>query len=360
MDDPQARRLTALEAFLSRKGIDALLITSPPNLRYFTGFTGGEGVFLASPPEWTLFVDARYTLRAQTECPGISVSEARRPVETAAERLKERRCRRVGLETAHLTVDLFRRIKRSLPHMGIRSLRDALDGLRMIKDPVEIEKIQGAIAIHTRALDETLAWLTPEVTERDWAVEFAYRARRLGAEALAFDTIVASGPRSAIPHATADPIPLTPSSPVIFDHGVVLDGYCSDETVTFFTTPPSRSLRELYQVVKEAHDLAIEAVHPGQRSSAIDAVARDHIDKAGYGRQFSHGTGHGVGLEIHERPTVAPRDRTVLAPGMVFTIEPGIYLNGIGGVRIEDTVLVTSKGCHVLTKRPKSLTVLFE
>ena len=354
------RQLVNLEAFLSQKRVDAMLITHPPNIRYMTRFSGGEGVLIATPPDLILIVDPRYTLRAREECPDVTVKEAPRPLEEAALILQTSKCRHVGLETAHLTVDLFRRIKKNLPSIGVRSLRDSLDDLRMVKDVTEIEKIQHAIDIHTQALDETLAWIPPNVTERQWAVEFECRARRLGAEALSFETIVASGPRSAIPHATSTPLPLEPESPVVFDHGVVAEGYCSDETATFFTSPPGHDPRKIYQVVKNAHDAAIAAVRPGVKASMIDAVARRHIEKSGFGKYFTHSTGHGVGLEVHERPAISPRDQTRLKPGMVFTVEPGIYINGKAGVRIEDMVLVTDNGGRVLTKRTKSLIVLFE
>jgi len=346
-------------ALLGEKGLDGALVIHEANLRYFTGFSGGEGVFLCLPPDELLLVDPRYTLRAKEECGTLPVSEAVRPLEDAARIIRRKRHRRIGLETAHLTVDLFRKIKRLLAEISVRSLKDHLDQVRMLKDEEEIRRIEKAIEIHTRALEETLAWLTPDVTEREWAVEFEYRARRGGADRLSFETIVASGPRSAAPHALADPVPLAEGAPVVFDHGVVWGGYCSDETVTFFTGEPSRRFRSLFQVVREAHDAAIEAVRPGRQAREIDAAARDVIVKAGYGDYFTHSTGHGVGLEVHEKPAISARDTTRLAPGMIFTVEPGIYVTGEGGIRIEDMILVTETGCRVLTKRAKSLTVLF-
>ena len=353
-------RISRLDTFMSRNGTDALLITHPPNIRYLSGFTGGEGILLILPTERILFVDARYTLRARAECPHIPVTEATRPLPEAARRLKNANPGRVGLETAHLTVDRHRQIQRLLQGIRLKSLKDRLDTLRMVKDSSEIAALETAVDIHTRALDETLAWVTPDMTERDWAVEFEYRAKRHGAEALSFDTIVASGPRSAIPHATADSVPLAGHAPIVFDHGVVYRGYCSDETATFFSAPPDKLFHDIYHIVKESHDRAVAAVRPGVTAASIDAVARGFITRTGYGEAFSHGTGHGVGLEIHERPTIGPRDTTLLEPGMVFTIEPGIYLSEKGGIRIEDMVLVTDDGCRLLTKRSKSLTVIFE
>lgn len=354
------QRFARLENFLARNKIDAALITHPPNIRYFTQFSGEEGIFLAFPPGNILFVDPRYTLRARAECPGITVKEAARPMDAVVRTLKERRCGRVGLETAHLTVDHFRQLRKTLRGVSVKSLRDQLDTLRMVKDPSEISDIERAIEIHTRALDETLAWVAPDVTERDWAIEFEYRAKRYGASALSFETIVASGPRSAIPHATADPVPLAQRAPIVFDHGVIYNGYCSDETATFFTHSPGKAFREIYRIVREAHDRAIAAIRPGVTAASIDTVAREYIEAAGYGEAFTHSTGHGVGLEIHEKPLIGSKDTTRLEEGMVFTVEPGIYLEGKGGVRIEDMVLVTNGGCRVLTKRPKSLTVIFD
>jgi len=352
-------RLERLCSFIEQKEIDGVIVTHPSNIRYFTRFSGEEGIFLAFPPEWMLLVDPRYTLRAEEESEGVVVREAARPWEDIGRLLDRKGKIRVGIETAFLSVDRFRRLRRAMPKAGIKSLRDALDSLRMVKEEKEIAKIQEAVEIHTRALDRTLAWVSPDMTERRWAIEFEYQAKQLGAEALSFDTIVASGARSAIPHATSAPVSLELGAPLVFDHGVKWEGYCSDETATFFTGRPSKDFRNIYAVVKDAHDAAIERIQPGVRAAEIDAVARKVIEKAGYGPYFTHSTGHGVGLEIHERPTIGPRDDTRLEVGMVFTVEPGIYLRDKGGVRIEDMVVVTEDGCRMLTKRDKSLTVIF-
>ena len=349
-----------MAAFLAAGKIEGALVTHPPNVRYLSGFSGGEGVLLVLPARVFLLVDARYTLWAAAEAPSVTVIETNRPWEEAAALLARESVPRVGVETAHITVETYKTIRKKLKGISLKGLGDSLDTLRIVKNEEELMAIRRAITCHTRALDETLAWISPSATEREWSIEFAYRARRYGADGLSFETIVASGPRAAMPHAAASDARLDGAGPVVFDHGVLRDGYCSDETATFFLKPPAKKLARIYALVKEAHDLAIAAVHPGLKASDIDKIARDRITAGGFGDFFTHGTGHGVGLEIHERPFINKRDKTRLRAGMVFTVEPGVYIRDEGGVRIEDMILVTEKGCEVLTKRDKSLTVIFD
>jgi len=360
MKIPAHLRDSKISAFLAARKIEGMLVTHPPNIRYLSGFSGGEGALLVLDRGMFLLVDARYTLWAEAEAPGATVVETTRIWEDTAALLAKKRVRRIGLETAYMTVETYKIIRKKLKEISLKGLGDSLDTLRIVKNEEELMAIRRAITCHTRALDETLAWISPSATEREWSIEFAYRARRHGADGLSFETIVASGPRAAMPHAVASDARLDGAGPVVFDHGVVRDGYCSDETATFFLKSPEEKLVRTYNVVKEAHDLAIAAVRPGLKASDIDKIARDRIAADGFEDFFTHGTGHGVGLEIHERPFINKRDKTRLQPGMVFTVEPGIYIKGEGGVRIEDMVLVTEKGCEVLTKRDKSLTVIFD
>jgi len=360
MANEKHSKLNKIAAFLTSRKIEGLLVTHPPNVRYLSGFSGGEGVLLVLLSGVFLLVDARYTLRAIKEAPDVTVIETLRPWEEIASRLNQEIIRRVGVETAHLTVETYKTIRKTLKGISLKSLGDSLDTIRIVKDTGELAAIRRAIACHTQALHETLAWISPSSTEREWSIEFAYRARRHGADGLSFETIVASGPRSATPHAAASGAHLDGTGPVVFDHGVVKNGYCSDETATFFLKHPSKKLIKIYDIVRQAHDLAIASIRPGLKASDIDKIARERIAADGFGDFFTHGTGHGVGLEIHERPYISYRDKTRLREGMVFTVEPGIYIRGVGGVRIEDMILVTGKGCKVLTKRDKSLTVIFD
>jgi len=237
-------------------------------------------------------------------------------------------------------------------------LADEVQRLRLVKDSAELVAISRAVDVSHRALNDVRTFIRAGVTEREVAVELEYGMRRLGAEGIAFPTIVSSGPRTALPHAQPGLRKFRKGDTVIIDYGAVVDGYRSDETCTFIIGDVRGKSDRLYEIVKEAHDRAIEAIRPGVTGRQVDRAAREVIEAHGFGDHFSHGTGHGVGLDVHENPRLSPTSDTVLEKGMVVTVEPGIYLPGRLGIRIEDMVVVEEGGCRVLTKTPKDMTIL--
>jgi len=257
-----------------------------------------------------------------------------------------------------MLVSDFRQLSERLDGCELVGIGAALDSIRSCKDQDEIETLGRVAGLASASLNAVLASLVPGVRETDFALELEIEMRRRGAEARAFDFIVASGERGAMPHGRASDKVIRSGELVTIDFGAVKDGYHSDETVTVAVGRPSDRGREIHDIVRQAHDRAIAAVRPGISCRDLDAVARDYISEQGYDAYFGHGLGHGVGLEIHEKPVVSPRSEAVVEEGMVFTIEPGIYIPGFGGVRIEDTVAVTADGCVVLTQAPKDLILL--
>lgn len=348
----QKRLAQALEA----EHIDALLVTHLPNVRYLTGFTGSAGVLLAAErPVFT--TDGRYRQQAADEVERARVVVGKGPaLSSALEEVKRRSLRRVGIESEHLTVaqrgtieaELGRRVK-------LVETTSLVERLRLIKDADEIRLIRRAVDLGSELLPLVCKAVRPGVAESSVAAELEYAARRKGAEGMSFETIVAGGPRSALPHGVASPKLLPRKGFVVLDYGVILNGYCSDMTRTVVLGRADREQRRLYQAVHDAQSAAIAAVEPGRTAGAVDEAARSTLRSAGLARFFTHSTGHGVGLEIHELPRIAARQTDVLQPGMIITIEPGIYLGGRHGVRIEDMVLVTGRGCEVLTRAPKEL-----
>ncbi len=345
-----------LNQLLLRKDLDALLFFSPENLRYLTGFSGGEGVVCFRPQGISLLVDFRYFEEAKLEAKGCEVHLLKQGMRGLREYLKERRFRRVGLEARAITLSGFQEILQE----GIEflPLTHELDPLRAVKTPEEVKKIQEAVRIAERAFEEVLEDVRPGLREIDLALELEYRMRAMGSEGVAFEAIVLSGPRTALPHGRPSRRPIREGEVVLFDFGARVGGYCSDKTRTAFLGKADPELRRVYEVVLEAHDRALDAVRAGVSFREVDRAARQVIEDAGYGEFFGHSTGHGVGLAVHEFPSLSPDSEGILEEGMVITIEPGIYLPQKGGVRIEDLVLVKDNGCEVLTKRDCELKIL--
>lgn len=348
-------RIRRARSLIDSKEIDHCLVTSLPNIRYLTGFTGSDGVLLLSSSELLLLVDGRYVSQAGSESPGTPVVCYRSKLEGIVEQLTSRSARRVGIEGERMSVALHESLRERLTDVTLITLGQEVDNLRVIKDGSEIAAISHAASIAGDALRDVLPMVSHGVREEEIAIELEYRFRRLGAEGAAFETIVASGFRGALPHGRASGKPIALHEAVTIDFGAKFDGYHSDETVTICRGTIDDRMRDVYLTVREAHDRAVAAVRPGVLLREIDAVARDFIASKGYGEYFGHGLGHGVGLEIHERPTLNPRSEERAIEGMVFTVEPGVYIPGLGGVRIEDTVVVTATGARLLTNVPKDL-----
>jgi len=351
--------LSSLKDVMRAAQCDAILITGIENIRYLTGFTGSSGVLLITDNGGIFFTDSRYTEQAAKEIKGkVEVREYKKRVPELSAAIIGARLKKVGFEDSDLTFQGYQELKKELKGVKLVPLKDRLTLLRGVKSKGELRLISGAVDIAYKAFEKLLPSVKPGKREEDLAIELEYLMRKGGAEGLSFDVIVASGGRSALPHGTASNKLLKMGDPVIIDFGARYEGYHSDETVTVFIGKASERHRRIYHTVKEAHDRAIDAVRPGVSFSDIDRTARDFIDQAGCGKYFGHGTGHGVGLNVHEAPSISPNSKGVAEEGMVFTIEPGIYIPKVGGVRIEDMVVVTKEGCRVLTKIPKELTII--
>src|SRR5580704_7412904 len=352
-------RQKKLRDHLATTRFDALLISHLPNIRYLCGFTGSAGLLLVEEAGSTFFTDVRYDTQAHAEVKAAKVVIARKAVlQALAEFLGQRRKRArgstIGIEAERLTVADKRRLTGLRPS-GVR-LKDApslVDRDRMIKDGDELAKIRAAVNLGAGLFGRALEVLHAGVQETEVAAEMEYAARRAGAEEMSFPTIIASGARSALPHGRATEQVIASGGFVVCDFGVILAGYCSDQTRTVWVGPPSEEAGKAYEAVREAQEAAIAAARPGVSVGEVDAAARKVLRKAGLGRYFTHSTGHGVGLEIHESPRVAAGQSEALMPGMVITIEPGVYFPGKWGVRIEDMVAVTARGCEVLTPTSK-------
>lgn len=356
-----ARRLAALRAALSDREppVEALVVGSPHNRRYLSGFTGTAGWVIVTPAAALLLVDFRYVDQARQQAPAFEVVEASPdPLQHVGRALARLGAGRVGFESEHVTVGQLDRLREAAPGVDWVPVAGAVERLRTVKDEEELAAIRRAAALADRTFREVLAEVRPGVAERDLAAELEYRMRRAGAEGVAFDTIVASGPRSALPHGRAGERRLQPGDLVTFDFGARVDGYCSDCTRTVVLGRADAEQRRIYALVLEAQEAALAAVRAGVPGRQVDAAARGRIEAAGLGERFGHGTGHGVGLEVHEAPRLNRTSEDVLAAGMVVTVEPGVYISGWGGVRIEDLVVVRGDGAEVLTPFTKELVEL--
>ena len=352
-----SRRQAAVQVQLERLRVEALLITHRPNLRYLCGFTGSSGVLLLRTSRPVFFTDGRYTAQAREEVAGARVVIAKGPPLLAAAQFAQRHgLAVVGIESDHVTVSSRAAVRRALGgKTRLRDIASVVEKLRLVKDAEEIALIGEAVNLGARLLDTAVKAIRPGVREAEVAAELEYAARRAGAEGMSFETIVAAGPRSAMPHGVASAAPIPARGFVILDFGVILQGYCSDMTRTVHLGKVSAGERSMYQAVREAQSAAAEAVRAGMVCGEVDRAARQRLRRAGFARYFTHSTGHGVGLEIHEAPRLGRGQAETLRAGMVVTVEPGVYVPGRGGVRIEDMIVVTEGGCKVLTPAPKDL-----
>ena len=344
---------------LAERKLDGLLVAFSPNLRYLTGFTGSNGSLLVLRGKSILFTDPRYRIQAAQEV-ACRVKIAKGPLVAAvAAAIARLGLKRIGYEPARMTCDAYESLKARLPmRASLEPLKGWVEELRMVKSAAEIALIRRSVETNSRAFDQAVARIRPGMTEQDLAAELEYRMRRLGAEKPAFETIVAAGVRSALPHAQPTAARFKPRGLVLVDMGAQQDGYCSDMTRTLYLGAPTAKVKRVYRAVLEAQLAAIATVRAGASTAAVDRVARRVLKGYGLDRAFVHSTGHGLGLEIHEPPRLGKRDKGRLEAGMAITIEPGVYLEGFGGVRIEDTVLVTGTGCEILTPTGKELRVI--
>lgn len=347
-------RIGRVHALLAEQGLDAVMIQNLENRTYVSGFTGTAGVAVISPNERMLLVDFRYVERAGEEAPEFELIKAdRQLIDTLVQVVTARQWPKLGFESDAVTVKQFREYEKRLAAVELVALED-VDRMRWVKEPIELEHIRAASAIADAGFAHVLPQLRPGVTERDVATELAFFMRRHGGDE-AFEFIVASGPHSSRPHAGTTDRGLAAGDFVTLDFGARYRGYISDCTRTVVVGAATERQRDIYNIVLDAHQAAIRGLKPGMTGREGDALARTVIAKAGYGDAFGHAVGHGVGLAVHEGPVLSARSDNVLQPGMVVTVEPGIYLQGWGGVRIEDMVVITENGCQSLTNAPKTL-----
>ncbi len=352
----QRSRLERLRFRFPQFHCDAILVTHLPNIFYLCGFSGSAGILLVDSGVATLFTDGRYTVQAKEEVTGAGVCITRRPllIEAARYLAGLKRPSRVAFSPDRVTVLQ----RHQLARFAGRKVRwvespGAVESLRAIKDASEIATIREAARLAGVVFQETLSLVKPGVLEQDLGAEIEYRLRRKGAEGVSFETIIASGHHSALPHARASGKPLRKNELVVFDLGAILRAYCSDITRTVFLGPAPARVRNWYRAVLEAQEAAREALRPGIKAGSVDAAARRVLRRYGLERQFTHSTGHGLGLEVHEAPRLARGETTRLEAGNVVTIEPGVYVQGVGGIRIEDDILLTAGGAEDLSQVPR-------
>lgn len=353
-----AKRLKRVRHSLEAAGANALLETHPANVYYLSGFTGDSGMLLVEPLSVTLFTDGRFTIQARAEAPGVrtQIHRGGSLMAPVGAYLRRRSRLRVAVAPARVSLAGWTALKKAAGK-GARWL--AVDGLvdqhRAVKDESEIDRIRDAARVGSEVMEETIRLVRPGVTELDLAAEIGYRMRRKGASGESFEAIVAAGPRSALPHARPTARQIGRNELVVLDLGAILRRYCSDLTRTVYVGSAPSRVRKWYQAVLEAQSAARDVVKAGITTGAVDAAARGLLQRKGLGRYFVHSTGHGIGLEIHEDPRLARGQKRLLETGNVITLEPGVYVEGVGGIRIEDDVLVTSRGAEILTTAPREL-----
>ena len=350
------------EEILRHAPVDGILLTGAANMRYVSGFTG-EGYVYLSGKQSLIVTDSRYTVAAALECPGYQIVQWDKKgyYEPLATAVRNDGIRKLGVEDEEMTVAGWEKLCSEMTKAGcgrlqIRPLKDYVTAYRAVKQPDEIRKIREAEAVGDRAFAKLLPRLQAGMTEKQVAAWIEFLMKEEGADGFSFDTIAASGIHSAMPHAVPTDKKLEEGDFLTMDFGCRYQGYCSDMTRTVVIGKASDRQREVYDIVLLAQQTALAGIRPGVTGKEIDALARDVIDKAGYGSCFGHSLGHSVGLEIHEKPCFSPKEKNVIHPGMVITVEPGIYIENSFGVRIEDVVVITEDGCENITHSPKELT----
>jgi len=345
-----------LRGLLPEIGADVLLVSPLPNIRYLCGFTGSAALLLVEASRSSLFTDSRYTLQAREEVSGARIHIAKHGLMGAvAEALRShRKPVRVGYSPHGLTV-AQKKLLDARSGTGIRWIpdRSIVEGLRAVKDADELERMRDAADLITRVFRDLVRMIRPKMSEIEVAAEIEYKIKRYGGSGPSFDTIVASGLRSAWPHARPTAKLLGKSQFIVLDHGAIIRGYCSDMTRTVCLGRATQKMRRIYAAVLEAQAAARNALRPGVRAEEVDGAARGVLKRFKLDGYFTHSTGHGLGLEVHEMPRLGKNERTIMREGMVVTIEPGVYISNLGGVRIEDEMVVTATGATTLTTAPR-------
>jgi Xaa-Pro aminopeptidase len=357
MEHRFAQRRKAVFAELKRRQLDALLVTHPPNWYFLTGFAGESGVLAITAARTTLVTDGRFMVQAKEQCPGVRVELQKGALfDAVGQWLKQQKVRSMGFDPGQWTVAQLKTCKKAAgAKCKAFEARGIVERLRARKDPQELAAMRKAAILAGEVMEKAFKLLRPGIRESEVAAEIEYQMKRQGASGASFETIVASGKRAALPHARPTSKRLKKNELVVLDLGAILGHYCSDMTRTVFLGRAPRRVRDWYRAVNEARAAAVAAVRPGVRCGEVDAAAREVLKKSGLDQYFVHSTGHGLGLEVHEDPRVARGQSIRLEAGNVITIEPGIYVEGVGGIRIEDDIAVRFRGSEVLTRVTRDL-----
>lgn len=348
------KRLENLRTLIAREGLECLIVSQPENRRYISGFTGSAGVLAVSAQEALILADFRYYTQAQEQASDFELCPVGARVEEALARaIREHGWRRIGIEKHDVTLETYEKWHEAAPCVEWALTRGLVESLRQIKDETELAFLEKAVAISDEAMQHLEEWIKPGVTESDVAWELERYMRTHGAEALSFTTIVGSGPNSALPHAVVTERIIQAGDPVVIDMGALYQGYHSDMTRSFCLKHATDEYLKIWQIVLDAQLAVEQRLKANMTGFDVDKIARDLIYNAGYEGKFGHGLGHSVGLAIHENPRASSQSQEVLSSGVVLTVEPGIYLPGVAGVRIEDMVVIQEHGCQVLTQCPK-------
>jgi len=352
-----ARRLARLRKRIEAENLDAVLISRLPHVRYLCGYSGSNGLLFVSGNRACFFTDSRYTEQARKEVRGAQVVVDQRDIWKNLLKIKEasRPRIKIGFQAQFVSHQQHRSLRHMLPKALLAGVEDIVEPLAMVKDAEEIAAIQKAAEISDKGFAEILKYIRPGVREIEIAAELEYIMRKAGSEDTPFRTIVASGARSGMPHGVASAKKIARGDLVTLDFGARYEGYISDITRTIVVGKPTARQKKIYNLVRRAQKAALGRIKTGMTGVAADRVARKLFERAGHGEHFAHGLGHGIGLEVHERPALSPRSTDTLARGMVATVEPGLYFTGWGGVRIEDDVVITSRGVKVLNKAERAL-----
>lgn len=341
---------------LEQKQLDAIIVSNPYNMRYISGFSGGTGYLYLSRGKRAVLTDSRYTIQAKEEAKSFEICQVEKDYMDLIEALADQeQAKKIGLEGKDFLCSDFYKWKSLREDFEWTFLENELSDLRIIKTPEELERIKEAERIGDLAFERILNQIKPGMTELEVAAYLEFYMKQNGAEGLSFDTIVASGINSSKPHAVPSRKKIENGDFVTMDFGCIYEGYCSDMTRTVVVGKASDEQKKIYNTVLEAQKRGLETIKAGLTGAQVDQVARDYIKEMGFGKCFGHGLGHSVGLFIHENPRLSPNETTVLVENITETVEPGIYVENFGGVRIEDLVVVTSQGCENFTCSPKNL-----
>jgi Xaa-Pro aminopeptidase len=353
------KRLARLREQIKLKEIDGVFITKRENYMYLSGFTGTYAYLIVTMEEAILLTDFRYTEQASKQAPLFNIVQYQGSLLIALnEIIQSRNILKLGFEDIHMTFDRYSEYSIKLNLKDFLPLGGMIESLRIIKDTQEIEIINKAVEISDKAFEHILGYIKPNVTELDISTELEYFMKKLGAKGESFEIIVASGERSSMPHGVASSKKIQSGDVITMDYGCIYDNYCSDMTRTVFLGEPDKEMKKIYNIVLKAQFEALQSCKAGLTGKEIDYVARDIIDKSGFGKNFGHGLGHGVGIEVHEEPRLSLSGNTKMEDGMVVTVEPGIYVPGLGGVRIEDMLVISADVPTVLTKSTKEMIVI--